>query len=78
MYKYYLLIPETLQFYRALNTLGTDFALMASLFPKRTRRDLKLKFKREERVNLHLIDKAVAHPMEFDFKALEEEMSMYS
>uniref|UniRef100_A0A1B6CF42 Myb-like domain-containing protein n=1 Tax=Clastoptera arizonana TaxID=38151 RepID=A0A1B6CF42_9HEMI len=65
---------ETIQFYRALNSLGTDFALLATLFPNRTRRDLKLKFKREERVNLHLIDKAVSQPIEFDFKALEEEM----
>lgn len=34
---------ETLRFYKALNTIGTDFALMLSLFPGRTRKDLKVK-----------------------------------
>lgn len=34
---------ETLRFYKALNTIGTDFALMLSLFPGRTRKDLKIK-----------------------------------
>ncbi|GBP64149.1 Transcription factor TFIIIB component B'' [Eumeta japonica] len=34
---------ETVRFYRALAALGTDFTLMAPLFPKRTRRELKTK-----------------------------------
>lgn len=32
---------ETARFYRALSVCGTDFTLMASFFPKRTRQDLK-------------------------------------
>ncbi|XP_075216270.1 transcription factor TFIIIB component B'' homolog Bdp1 [Lycorma delicatula] len=65
---------ETLLFYKALNDLGADFSLMQSLFPKRTRRDLKLKFKKEERTNVHLIDKAMTSCGNFDFTALENEL----
>ncbi|KAG8237264.1 hypothetical protein J437_LFUL011294 [Ladona fulva] len=54
---------ETLRFYRALNVVGTDFSLMQSLlFNKRSRRDLKNKFKREERRNPSLIEKALRYP----------------
>ena len=34
---------ETVRFYRALAAIGTDFTLMAPLFPDRTRRELKFK-----------------------------------
>lgn len=64
---------ETLRFYRSLNTLGTDFSMMVSLFPGRTRRDLKVKFKKEERLNQHLIDKALTNPNEFYLEDLEEQ-----
>nr|CAD7432996.1 unnamed protein product [Timema monikensis] len=64
---------DTLKFYRALNTLGTDFLLMQSIFPKMTRRDLKMKFKREERVNAALIDKALRYPLNFDMSELQKE-----
>lgn len=64
---------ETLRFYRSLNTLGTDFSMMVSLFPGRTRKDLKIKFKKEERLNQHLIDKALTNPNEFHLKDLEEQ-----
>lgn len=36
-------VVETIRFYRALAAIGTDFTLMAPLFPDRNRRDLKLK-----------------------------------
>ncbi|XP_028399629.1 uncharacterized protein LOC114523022 [Dendronephthya gigantea] len=50
---------ETLYFYEVLSQIGTDFSLMAKLFPKRNRTALKKKFKREERTNRDLIDKAL-------------------
>ncbi|XP_071453776.1 uncharacterized protein Bdp1 [Hetaerina americana] len=54
---------ETLRFYRALNVVGTDFSVMQNvLFPNRSRRDLKNKFKREERRNSSLIEKALRNP----------------
>ncbi|KAJ8943991.1 hypothetical protein NQ314_009574 [Rhamnusium bicolor] len=67
---------ETLRFYKALNTIGTDFCLMCELFPRRTRRELKMKFKKEERINQTLIDKAVMQPCSFDFTELKHEVDM--
>ncbi|XP_039277441.1 transcription factor TFIIIB component B'' isoform X2 [Nilaparvata lugens] len=65
---------ETVLFYKALNDLGADFSLMQTLFPGRTRRDLKLKFKKEEKCNLSLVDKAMTHVGKFNFEALKEEL----
>lgn len=64
---------ETVLFYKALNTLGTDFTLMVQLFPGRNRRELKMKFKKEERMNRLLIDKALMKPVEFNITELKEE-----
>ncbi|KAF2879324.1 hypothetical protein ILUMI_26835 [Ignelater luminosus] len=64
---------ETLRFYKALNTLGTDFTLMVELFSGRSRRELKMKFKKEERVNRPLIDKALTQPVRFDITELRKE-----
>merc|ERR1719290_952224 len=50
---------ETLKFYRALSMVGTDFSMMASLFGKKTRQELKLKFKKEEKINGPLIDRCL-------------------
>lgn len=52
---------QTAQFYKALSACGTDFTLMANFFPKRTRQELKNKFKREERRNRELIDRTITH-----------------
>lgn len=38
-------------FPQALSQWGTDFEMIARLFPHRNRRQVKLKFSREERVN---------------------------
>lgn len=65
---------ETLRFYIALNTMGTDFLLMQSLFPNRSREEIKSKFKKEERTNRTLVDKALKNPQEFDIDALKEEL----
>lgn len=64
---------ETLRFYRTLNTVGTDFSLMLSLFPGRTRRELKLKFKKEERINRVLIDRVLMNPLDFNLTELEQQ-----
>lgn len=65
---------ETVKFYRCLNTVGTDFSLMLNLFPNRSRRDLKLKFKKEERSNPQLIDKALLKHNTFDLDELQREL----
>ncbi|KAG5886501.1 hypothetical protein JTB14_014684 [Gonioctena quinquepunctata] len=62
---------ETVRFYKALNTIGTDFTLMTELFSNRSRRDLKMKFKKEERINGNLLNKAVMCPGSFEFDELE-------
>lgn len=64
---------ETLRFYNALNTIGTDFMLMCDLFPSRTRKELKSKFKKEEKLNRNLIDKALTNPKQFDMDDLIKE-----
>ena len=50
---------ETFRFYRALAVTGSDFSMMASLFKKRSRQELKLKFKKEEKMNPELVDKCI-------------------
>lgn len=69
-------VVETLRFYRTLNTVGTDFSLMLSLFPGRTRRELKLKFKKEERINRTLIDRVLMNPLDFNLQELEEQFKI--
>ncbi|CAL7945519.1 unnamed protein product [Xylocopa violacea] len=68
---------ETLKFYKALNTVGTDFLLMQSLFPNRTRQEIKLKFKKEEKVNRNLVEKALAHHQEFNTEVLEQSIATF-
>lgn len=65
---------ETLRFYRTLNTVGTDFSLMLGLFPGRTRRELKMKFKKEEKNNRMLVDKVLMNPLNFNLTELEEQL----
>ncbi|XP_033228185.1 transcription factor TFIIIB component B'' [Belonocnema kinseyi] len=67
---------DTLRFYRALSNIGTDFLLMQSFFPKRTRQELKLKFKKEERTNKELVEKALKCQV-FDMEVLKEEMATF-
>jgi transcription factor TFIIIB component B'' len=39
-------LEETRMFYQALRQCGTEFSMMQSFFPHRSRRELKLKFRR--------------------------------
>lgn len=50
---------ETTLFYRGLEMFGTDFEIIAKMFPGKQRRHVKLKFNREERHNPKLIDDAL-------------------
>eukprot|EP00096_Caligus_rogercresseyi_P014256 TRINITY_DN6756_c0_g1_i1.p1 TRINITY_DN6756_c0_g1~~TRINITY_DN6756_c0_g1_i1.p1 ORF type:complete len:556 (+),score=199.69 TRINITY_DN6756_c0_g1_i1:147-1814(+) len=64
---------ETLRFYKALSIFGTDFSMMASIFKKRDRHDLKMKFKKEERINRTLVDRCLGQNEQFDLTAIGSE-----
>lgn len=50
---------------------------MEKLLPNRTRRELKLKFKREEKYNIDLVNKAMYDSqLTFDENTLEEHIQM--
>ncbi|XP_077267941.1 transcription factor TFIIIB component B'' homolog Bdp1 isoform X3 [Temnothorax americanus] len=67
---------ETFKFYRVLNVVGTDFLLMQAHFPNRSRQEIKQKYKKEERVNRQLIEKALKYHQEFDTDMLGEQLEM--
>lgn len=66
---------DTLKFYDVLSVVGTDFTLMATLFPGRTRNCIKRKYKREEKANRDLIMKALTCKQKFNIGLLEKELS---
>lgn len=47
------------EFEQALATFGSDFNTIATLFPAKTRRAVKLKFSREEKINPHRVNEAL-------------------
>ena len=57
-----------------LSTVGTDFTLMATLFPGRTRKCMKRKFKKEEKTSPELIMKALSCKQNFNIDLLEKEL----
>jgi len=67
---------ETKKFYLALSAIGSDFSLMAQLFPKRSRTDLKRKFKKEEKINQILVDGAMKEKHLFDEGFFQELQSL--
>ncbi len=50
---------ETRLFFKSLQQCGTDFSMIEQLFPGRTRKQLKNKFKKEERLRPHLVSMAL-------------------
>ena len=48
---------ETVRFFKALSIFGTDFSMMENIFKRRTRHELKMKYKKEEKQNRALVDK---------------------
>ncbi|CAN6672711.1 hypothetical protein TRVA0_047S00166 [Trichomonascus vanleenenianus] len=66
---------ETKEFYRAISQWGTDFALISQLFPGRTRRQIKLKFKQEERKNPAVIHLALIRKLPIDLNTYSSSMN---
>lgn len=52
---------ETESFYEAIRQFGTDFGMIEKLFPNRTRHQVKLKFKNEERKHPAELHDAMSH-----------------
>lgn len=63
---------DTKRFYLSLRAFGTDFSTMAKVFPHRTRKQLKLKYKREERENPERIDEVLCRSEPTTAEELEE------
>ncbi|GBG31105.1 Transcription factor TFIIIB component B'' [Hondaea fermentalgiana] len=61
---------ETRIFYMALRQCGQDFSMIAAFFPKRTRKQIAKKYKREERQRPDLVeralDRSIALPLEME------------
>ncbi|KAI9762348.1 MAG: E3 ubiquitin-protein ligase bre1 [Chaenotheca gracillima] len=51
-------------FYQALRMFGTDFQIISGMFPGKTRRHIKLKFTREERLHPERVKEALMGPRE--------------
>ena len=64
---------ETIRFFKALSVFGTDFSMMEAIFKKRSRQELKLKFKKEERQNRALVDKCLREGMQFDISVFHSD-----
>lgn len=62
-------------FYDALNVCGIEFTLISELFPHKTRKQIKRKFLKEERLNKHRIDDVLSQTIDFDRDAYNELMS---
>eukprot|EP00126_Sphaerothecum_destruens_P002574 Sdes_comp15999_c0_seq1m5175 len=57
---------DTLKFFRALSQCGTDFSLIEKLFPTKSRRQIKNKFKKEEKTNKKRIEDALSTRIPID------------
>lgn len=62
-------IKETDLFYEALSMCGTDFSMIATLFPHRNRNQIKGKFKIEEKNSPHRISTALSTQKKLDVNA---------
>ena len=66
---------ETERFYEALKMFGTDFFIISKMFTPKTRKQIKLKFVREERLDPRRINDAVmgksSKPMDLEHYARE-------
>ena len=64
---------ETVRFFKALSVFGTDFSMMENVFRRRSRHDLKMKFKKEERSNRALVDRCLSQGLKFDASFFDHE-----
>ena len=53
---------STDRFYNALRMFGTDFGMISKMFPGRSRRQIKLKFNKEERTDSKRVTEALSGP----------------
>lgn len=60
---------EMIQFYQALSTFGTDFSLIAQLFPYRSRKQIKMKFNLEEKKFPEVVEMALKRKLPANFEA---------
>lgn len=67
---------EVTQFYKALSTFGTDFTMIAQLFPYRTRKQIKLKFNLEEKKYPEVIEMALRRKLPPDFEQFCSELGL--
>ncbi|RUS80464.1 hypothetical protein EGW08_011780 [Elysia chlorotica] len=57
---------ETDKFFMGLSMCGTDFSLLTKLLTNRSRRELKNKFRREEKFNRPRVDKSLSNMRQYD------------
>ncbi|KAK5581526.1 hypothetical protein RB653_001561 [Dictyostelium firmibasis] len=69
---------ETQDFFTQLKRYGTDFSVLEKVFPHRTRRQLKCKFKKEQRENPNLLDDILKGRIDYnieDFKKQRDQVA---
>ena len=67
---------ETLKLYTGIMKYGPDFGLIELMFPNRTRKQIKAKFKAEERVRPMMVEKALKAQQTLDASLLEETLQL--
>jgi hypothetical protein len=70
-------LEETKRFYDTLRQVGTEFSLMQSFFPGRTRKQLKSKFQKEEREHPELVRKILQMVRPLDDAAFKVQYNDY-
>lgn len=63
---------EVDRFYQGLRRWGTDFEMITTLFPGRSRRNIKLLYNREERLNPARVDYALRNPLDATVVVVEQ------
>lgn len=63
---------DTHLFYKALECCGCDFSLMNTLFPNRSRSNLKQKYKKEIKINLLKIEMTLENYKKFNLDKFNE------
>ncbi len=63
---------ETERFYSALRQFGVNFTLIGRLFPGRDRRQIKNKYKKEEKNNKEKVDYSLKHPLKIDLEMFQK------
>lgn len=64
---------EDMEFFSALSTWGTDFSMISSLFPHRSRKQIKSKFNLEEKKRPELVDLALRRKLPKILEKYEQE-----